>query len=154
MKKIFSLGVIAMLAACNNTTTTVTDKDTVTNEAIITPDTVTTVVYTPVEGDVIYKDGKVMVMRNGQWVETNEDVTLANGVVIDKTGKAKKGKVEIKLEDGEIVNKTGNFFDKTGKAIDNAWQDTKDAVEDAGKAIGNATKKVGKEIDTALDKDK
>ena len=53
-----------------------------------------------------------------------------------------------------LVNKSGDFFDKTGRAIDNAWQDTKRAVKDAGEAVGDAAKKVGKEIDTALDKDK
>jgi hypothetical protein len=154
MKRIFSLAFVAILAACNNTATTVTDSDTVASETIVTPDTAATVFYTPVDGDVIYKDGKVMVMRNGQWVETDKDITLENGVVIDKTGKAKRGKVEIKMEDGNIVSKTGNFFDKTGKAIDNAWEDTKDAVKDAGKAVGHAAEKVGKKIDTALDKDK
>ena len=74
--------------------------------------------------------------------------------IIDKKGKARKDDVEIKLEDGEVVNKTGNFFDKTGRAIDNAWQDTKRAAKDVGDAIGDAAKKTGKEIDTALDKDK
>lgn len=150
MKKFFPIAIAAMMAACNSSTT-VEDKDTV---LATTPDTVTTVVYTPVDGDVVYKDDKVFVMRNGQWVEAEDNVTLDNGVVIYTTGRAKKGDVEIELEDGEMVNKSGDFFDKTGRAIDNAWQDTKRAVKDAGKAIGKTAKKIGKEIDTALDKDK
>ena len=153
MKKVFPVVIAAMFAACNTTTTTNTDNDTVVTETTV-PDTVSTVVYVPVDGDVLYKNDKVMVMRNGEWVETDKTVTLDNGVVIDKKGKARKDDVEIKLEDGEVVNKTGNFFDKTGRAIDNAWQDTKRAAKDVGDAIGDAAKKTGKEIDTALDKDK
>lgn len=150
MKKFFPIAMAALLAACNSSTTTVSDEDTALTD---TPDTVTTV-YAPVDGDVIYRDDKVYVMRNGEWIEAEDDVTLDNGVVIYKTGKAKKGDVEIELEDGEMVNKSGDFFDRTGRAIDNAWQDTKRAIKDAGEAVGGAAKKVGKEIDTALDKDK
>jgi len=150
MKKFLPIAIAAVMAACNSSNT-VTDEDTVVTE---TPDTTIAVVYTPVDGDVIYRDSKVYVMRDGQWVEAKDDVTLDNGVVIYKTGKARKGDVEIELKDGEMVNKSGDFFDRTGKAIDNAWQDTKEAVKDAGEAVGKTAKKIGKEIDTALDKDK
>ncbi len=150
MKKFIPVAIVALLAACNNTSTTKTDNDTVVTTTTTVPANVTADVYTPVEGDVIYKNDKVLVMHNGEWVVADEDVTLDNGIVIDKHGKAKKGDVEITMKDGEVVSKTGNFFDKTGHAIDNAWQDTKDAVKDAGKAVGKAAKKVGKEIDTTF----
>lgn len=147
MKKVLPFAVAALLAGCNSSSTEVTDTDTI---VAVLPATDPTIVYTPVDGDIIYKDGKTMVMKDGQWVEVSDTITLENGVVIDKTGKATKDGIVIRLDEGEVVTKTGNFFDKTGKAIDNAWQDTKEAVKDAGKAVGDAAKKVGKEIDTAF----
>ena len=159
MKKLIPAAFMALLAACNSSTSTTSAEDTmvVAPNTDVTPDTatiVTTEVYTPAEGDVIYKDGKTMVMRNGDWVVVDKEITLDNGVVIYKDGTVKKDKEEIKLEEGEVVNKAGNFFDRTGKAIDNAWQDTKDAVKDAGQAVGDAAKKAGKKIDTIFDKKK
>jgi hypothetical protein len=155
MKKIFAIAFAATsFIACNNSNTESTNTDTIsTDTAVIAPvptDTATAVTYVPADGDIIYRDSKVYVMKNGAWVETENDVTLDNGVVVYKTGKVRKADKEIELKEGEVVNKTGNFFDKSGHAIANAWDDTKDAVKDAGNAVGKAAKKVGKEIDTAV----
>ncbi|SFQ08768.1 DUF6799 domain-containing protein [Parafilimonas terrae] len=159
MKKFIPVVFMALLAACNSSSSDTSAEDTmvVMPDTDITADTTTVVateVYTPSEGDVIYKDGKTMVMRNDDWVVVDKEITLDNGVVVYNDGTVKRDKAAIKLEEGEVVNKAGNFFDKTGKAIDNAWQDTKDAVKDAGQAVGDAAKKAGKKIDTIFDKKK
>ena len=155
MNRIFVIAfAAASFTACNNTNTSSTDADTTITDTMATipeaTDTVTTITYIPAEGDVIYKDSKVYVMKNGAWVEADNDVTLDNGVVVYKTGTVKKDKKEIELKEGEVVNKAGNFFDKTGHAIANAWDDTKDAVGDAGRAVSKTAKKAGKEIDTLV----
>ncbi|MDQ3846811.1 MAG: hypothetical protein M3342_22780, partial [Bacteroidota bacterium] len=82
--------VVAMVfMACNNTetsTTTVDSKDTVntidTSRTVTTTTTTTDNAYAPAEGDVTYRERKVMVWRNGQWVEADKDVRLNNGVVV------------------------------------------------------------------------
>ncbi len=84
MKKIFVLAALtATFMACNdsNTGDTTVETDTTT-----TTTTNTTVQYTPAEGDVSYRDGKVVVWRNGDWVVSDDDVTLDNGVVVRKNG--------------------------------------------------------------------
>lgn len=159
MKTIFVIAIAAAsFTACNNAGTGSTDTDTIITDssftdtmpaAPVTTDTVTSA-YTPVEGDVIYRDNKVYVMKNGTWVEANNDVTLDNGAVVYKTGTVKKDKQEIKLKEGEMVSKTGNFFDKAGHAFSNAWGQTKDAVKDAGKAIDKTAKKAGAKVDSIV----
>ena len=86
MKKIIAMAFAGLsLAACNN------DADTASVETdTTTTTTTTTTTYTPVDGDVTYRENKVMVMRNGEWVEADDDVTLDNGVVVYRTGKVKK----------------------------------------------------------------
>ncbi|MGV3656981.1 MAG: hypothetical protein ACO1NX_03470, partial [Chitinophagaceae bacterium] len=71
MKKFLVMALAAVsLAACNDadgdnastdmdtTTTTTTTTTTSANEA-----------YSPVDGDVTYRENKVRVMRNGEWVD-------------------------------------------------------------------------------------
>jgi hypothetical protein len=156
MKKIFAMAFAAFsLAACNNDhadTTTVDMTDTTTVDTTLTT-TTTSTAYTPAEGDVTYRDKNVMIYRNGQWVKTNEDVKMENGVVVRKSGKVEKEGKEVELKEGEVVNKTGNFFDKTGRAIDNAWDATKEGAKDAGRAVGNAAEKVGQKAKDVVDKD-
>jgi len=106
--------------------------------------------YEPKEGDVTRKDGKVMVWRNGEWKEADNDVTLDNGVVVKRDGKVVRGEEEIVLNDGEIVDKTGRFFDKAGHAIENAWKDAKEGVKEAGKEV----KEVFSDDDKKKDKNK
>ena len=73
-----------------------------------------------------------MVYRNGQWVEADDDV---------------------KLENGEVVDRDGDFFDATGRAIENAWDDTKAGVKEAGKDIEKAAQKAGDKVEGAVDDD-
>jgi uncharacterized lipoprotein NlpE involved in copper resistance len=153
MKKIFFLSIaVASIVACNNG-----------NETSVTSDTTTvmhednhdaTANYTASEGDVTYRDNKVMVMKNGEWVETNDEVTLDNGVVVHKNGQVKRNDDVVVMHDGEIVTRSGNFFDRSGRAIDNAWDATKEGVKDAGRAIKNTAEKIGEGAERAVDHDK
>jgi hypothetical protein len=168
MKKILVMaGAALWLTACNDTktdgtvdtttqtTTTSTNPDT-TGYGDTTATTTTTsssTAYTPAEGDVTYRENKVKVRRGDAWVDANDDVRLDNGVVVYRTGKVKKDDHEIVLKDGEVVNRTGNFFDKSGRAIENAWDATKEGVKDAGKAIKKTAKKVGEKAKDAVDDD-
>ena len=160
MKKILGLAIVSIaIFACNDNQSPSINEDTRDTSAVIEtppPATATTeTVYMPAEGDYTYKEHKVLVMKNGEWVEVNKEVKLDNGTVIEKNGTVKRDGKEIKLEDGTVVNKEGNFFDKTGHAIDNAWEATKDGVKKAGNEIEKGAKKVGDEVhDATHDDDK
>lgn len=152
MKKIFLLAIVgATLVACNENAPSIND-DTRDNSTVTETPPATDVVYVPVEGDVTYKDSKVHVMRNGAWVESNEDVKLNDGTTITKSGKVVKDGKDMQLEDGVVINGEGNFFDKAGQKIDNAWDATKDGANKAGDEIEKGAKKTGNEIEKGADK--
>ena len=156
MKKIFGLAIVSMaIFACNDNQSPSINEDTRDTSAVIeTPPPATTeVVYTPAEGDYTYKEKKVMVLKNGEWVEVDKEVKLDNGTVIEKNGTVKKDGKEVQLEEGTVVNKEGNFFDKAGHAIDNAWDATKEGVKKAGNEIEKGAKKVGDEVHDATHDD-
>ncbi len=157
MKKIITITfAAAFLAACNdnNADNATVDRDSISTMDQTTTTTTTSTTYTPVDGDVTYKEKKVMVMRNGAWVDADDDVRMDNGVVVYRTGKVRKDGNEIELKEGEVVNRTGEFFDETGRAIENAWDATKEGVKDAGKALKKTTKKAGEKVEDAVDNDK
>ena len=156
MKKTFLMFcVVASLSACNSSTddTTIDETDTVVTTST-TETTTSTDTYTSSEGDVSYRNGKLMVWRNNDWVESDSDVTLDNGVIIYRNGEVKRDNTTIKMEDGEVVTRTGRFFDRTGAAIENAWDDTKRGVSKAGKAVGDAVSDAAKDVKDAVDGDK
>lgn len=160
MKKIFAFAVLAAsISACNdadNNTTTVDSDTSTTTTTVTTPDTLsqtTTATYTPAEGDVSYRNGKVVVWKNNDWVVSDKDVTLDNGVVVNRKGEVRRDKDVVNLEEGEVVSRTGNFFDKAGNAIDDAWDATKRGAKKAGNAIEKGAKKVGEKTKDALDID-
>lgn len=65
-------------AACSNShteTTTTTDSPGVTTTTTTSNTTISTA-YTPAEGDVTYRDGKVKVYKGSTWVDTDNDVVL------------------------------------------------------------------------------
>ncbi len=140
MKKVLGLAAICIsLISCEdkkesstvtNSDTTVMNTDTGTVETI---NTTTTTVYTAADGDVTYRDGKLMRYENGTWVASDKDVTLDDGTVVTVKGEARdrNGK-KVKINDGGVINKTGRWFDKAGNAIENAWDDTKAAVKAYG----------------------
>ena len=153
MKKILGLAIVSMaIFACNDSQTPSINEDTRDSSSTVieTPPPPAVVAYVPADGDVTYKDQKLMVMKNGEWVEAKEDVKLDNGVVIYRNGKVKKDGKEVEIEDGYIVNKEGNFFDKTGNAIENAWDNTKEGAKKAGNEIEKGAKKAGDKVEDAL----
>ena len=117
MKKILVVAAIAFLASCNNE-----KADTTTNET-----TTTTKTYEPGEGDVSYRDGRLVVYRNNAWVDADADVTLDNGIVVRRTGRVVKDNEEYELEEGVVVTKEGDFWDKAGNAIEEGWEGIKKA---------------------------
>ena len=130
MKKLFVVGMIgATMLSCNSgTSETTTKSDTTANAA-------TTTTYTPAEGDVSYRNGKVVVWRNNDWVIADDDVTLNDGVVVRRNGEVKRGDDVVVLKDGEVVDKSGRFFDKAGNALEDAWQGAKKGVKKAGEEV-------------------
>lgn len=156
MKKIFGLAIVSMaFFACNDNESPSINEDTrdTSTTVIETPAPATDNVYVPVDGDITYRDNKVHVMRNGAWVEADDDVKLDNGVVVYRTGKVKKDGKEVELEDGVVVTKDGNFFDRTGRAIENAWDATKEGVKKAGKEIEKGAEKAGDKASDAVHDD-
>lgn len=130
--------------------------------------------YTAEDGDVMWKDGKLMEYKSGAWTVAEKDITLGDGTVISLKGNitGKDGKM-ISIKEGETVKKTGQFFDKAGNAIANAWDAAKEGVknavdatkegvkdaanavkegaEDAGKAVEEGAKKVGDKAKKVVD---
>lgn len=150
MRKMIALAFAAFsFVACKDNETEKTTVETENNAS----ETSTSGTYTPAEGDVTYQGNKVRVRRNGEWVDSEEDVTLDNGIVVMRDGRVRKDGREVELEDGEIVNRTGDFFDRSGRAIENAWDATKEGAKDAGRAIKNTAEKVGDRAADVLDGD-
>ena len=90
MKKMFAIAIVtASLIACNDSSTDQVSVDADTTSTSTTT-TTTTTQYTPSEGDVSYRNGKVVVWKNSDWVEADEDVTLSNGVIVRKNGEVKR----------------------------------------------------------------
>ncbi|HMK03145.1 MAG TPA: DUF6799 domain-containing protein [Ferruginibacter sp.] len=157
MKKIMAIAIIAAsMAACNTqdkSTTTVEGMD---STATVSGDTArfvnTNVTYIPGEGDVMYRERKVVVWKNGQWVDADGDVTLENGIVVSKNGEVRRGDDVVVLEEGVTVNRSGNFFDKTGNAIDDAWDATKKGVGKAADATKKGVTKAAQAVKKAGEK--
>jgi hypothetical protein len=94
-----------------------------------TETTTTQTTYTAAEGDVSYRGGKLMVYRNNAWVESENDVTLDNGIVVRRTGRVARDNEEYELEDGVVVTKSGDFWDRAGNAIEDGWEGVKKAFK-------------------------
>ncbi len=59
----------------------------------------------------------------------------------------------VALNDGEVVDRTGNFFDKADNAIEDGWDATKRGAKKAGNGIEKGAKKVGEETKDVFDGD-
>jgi hypothetical protein len=142
MKKLLLMAAVASIAvACNNEASMTETSDSVAITPVDTlPVTETFTDYK--EGDVIKKDGQLVVYTNGTWVPVEKDLVLDNGVTVKKSGEIvdKNGRT-IVLEDGERVSKTGLFFNRAGAAVEDAWDATKRGVTNAAEATGNAVEK-------------
>lgn len=154
MKKLIVVALVATtFAACGDQNKSeVTTVDTDTSTVVTTEPTTqnTTTVYSPAEGDVTYRDGKVMVWRNGNYVAADKDVTLDNGIVINKNGQATRNGEVVVMEDGEVVTTSGRWYNKAGEGIDDAWDATKKGVRKAANAVEKGAKKVGEEVKDAV----
>lgn len=129
MKKLFLIaGLAGFMVACTDTTSdATTDTDTVAAPPVempVTPvDTASAASTTMKEGVMTMKDGKVMVMTNGAWVELKEPVTTTNGRKVSVNGEVSKGDKKRKLEEGMMIDKDGQMMDKDGKMLDNSgWE--------------------------------
>lgn len=151
MKKILVMAFVAATFVACDTGTADNDADTTT---VTTTSTTDNAAYAPSNGDVTRKDGKVLVYRNGQWVETNEEVRVGNDVVVTSNGRAVKDGWEREIEEGETITHEGEFLDRTGQAIENAWDETKEGVKKVGEEIGDAARKAGRELEKATDRNR
>ena len=183
-KTILFAAAVILFTSCNNpdktendnTVTTVSDTAAMTTETRTMPadtmmrdtpvnnvsttsatSTTKTAAYSPSEGDITYRNGKLMVWRNNKYVESDKDVTLGEGLVAKRNGEITKDGEVVSLDEGESVSKTGRFFNKAGEGIEHAWDATKKgvskaagAVKKAGKKVGEAGKKVGEEVKDAV----
>ena len=151
MKRILAIAFAATwLVACgDNTATDSTTEDR--EETPISSPAAPSTTYTPADGDVTYRDKKVHVWRDNNWVESDKDVTLDNGAVVYRDGRVERDNREVELEDGEVVNKTGNFFDKTGNAVEKGWKDVKQGAKAMGKDIEKGAKKVGDKVEGTVE---
>jgi major membrane immunogen (membrane-anchored lipoprotein) len=152
MKKLLGITALSVwLVACGDTQSD--------NKSIGSPNSATEAqettpnAYTPENGDVTFREGKVLVMKNGEWEKADGEVKLDNGAVVYADGRVVRDDKEITLQDGEVVNESGDVFDRTGKAIESAWQDAKKDVKDAGKEIEKGAKKTGDKVEDAVDHD-
>lgn len=150
MKKIIAAGMVCLaFTACTNSTKTNEVIATDTSATVMEPKgdaVVTTVVYTPAEGDVIYRDGKVMVWHSNAYVVTNKDVKLDNGLVVKPNGDVVREDETVTLDDGEAVSATGRFFNKAGNVIEDGWKGAKKGVKKAGEGIKKAAKETGEAV--------
>jgi hypothetical protein len=156
MKRIlvFALAAISFTACDNKKTdeTTISSSDSATTTSDVMADNTTVAnTYIPAEGDVMYRDGRLMVWRSNAYVVADNDVNQDNGIVVRRNGEVvREGKV-IRLQEGEAVTKTGRFFNKAGEAIEDAWDATKKGVSKAADAVGKGAEKVGDKVKDAVD---
>jgi hypothetical protein len=75
------------------------------------------------DGVMAMRDGKMMVMKSGNWEAMKESVTTTNGRKVKPDGEVSKGSRKKKLEEGQMIDKDGQMMDKDGKMMDNTgWE--------------------------------
>jgi len=150
MKKIFLTAFVAVaLTACNSTESkhaVALDKDSTTNTAMNEATG-----YVPNDGDVTFRNNKVMVYRDTSWKETTDAQTVGSGAVVHPDGTVTNGVQADTLKDGQVVSKTGTFFDASGHVIKDPWTPTKKGV---GESVGNAENKTAVKGAASGDKNK
>lgn len=156
--KILLGAALAVFAAtsCESKTTTTDNNmtavvDTPPPAPVVTMDTPSGT-YVAKEGDVMLKDGQVVVYSNAAWVPASGDTKLKNGVWVAKDGKVKSDNKEIMLSEGERVDADGNFWDDAGNAVADGWDATKKGASKAGQGIAKGAEKAGEAIATGAKK--
>lgn len=153
MKKIFGILLISgSIIACDDARNNNNSIGSPGN-AEATDETKASPAYVAEDGDIMYKDGKILVRKDGDWKERDTKVTLDNGAVVYTDGLVVKDEKEIKLQEGEVISEEGDVFDKAGNKIEAAWKDVKEGVKDAGNEIEKGAKKAGDKVDDAVDHD-
>ena len=155
MKKVFIAAPLFLLIACNdnNKSTTLPNSDPAmaTNaDTQISDHTYVKRVYSPAEGDIIYREKKINVWKNGAYVEADNDVTLDNGIIVKRNGEVSRKDKTVKLEEGEVVSKTGEFFNSVGEKIEDGWDATKRGVKKAAAEVEKAAEKTGEKVNDAV----
>lgn len=157
MKKIFLMAGLAagILSCSNDTTQSNTAGDSASNTSTNAANAPATTTYTAAEGDVSYRDGRVVVWRNNAWVDADNDMTLDDGTVVRRNGRVVRNGEERELEDGVVVTKTGRFFDKAGNAIENGWEGLKKGAGEAAEGVKEGFNKAKEGVkDAVTDDDK
>lgn len=75
------------------------------------------------EGDITMKHGKMMVMKNGQWIDLKGPATLSNGYKVMSNGDVMiKGK-KYRMYEGYSARANGEMTDSSGKIMDSTTMD-------------------------------
>ena len=129
MKKLLILlAITGFMTACNNGAkkedSSATGDTTTTTETTPAPDTQPTTAAPAIKDSVMqFKDGKVMIMVGGSWVELSATVTTTNGRKVSPNGEVSKSGKTRKMEEGMMIDKDGQMMDKDGKMMDNTgWE--------------------------------
>ena len=127
MKKLLAfLAITAFITACGDAAEKDAASDTTTTEVSPAPaDTASVATTTPAVKDSLmqFKDGKVVIMSGGSWVDLSATVTTTNGRKVTPSGEVSKGGKTRKLEEGMMIDKDGQLMDKDGKMMDNTgWE--------------------------------
>ncbi len=69
------------------------------------------------EGDMMMKEGKMMIMKAGAWVAMDKDITLANGSKVMLNGDVKMKDHTMKMSEGGMIKTNGDLMDKDGKML-------------------------------------
>lgn len=146
MKKILLAAFIsASVMACTNEADSSTElNDTTDNAANATGS------YTEKEGDVTYRNGKVMVWRDNQWVEAENDVEV-NGMTVRKTGVIVRDGEEVEMEEGEVVGPDDRYFDEAGNAIQDGWDGLKKGAHEAKEGVKKGYNEAKDEVKEVFD---
>ena len=174
MKKVIvAVAAVAFFTACNGdktdsttvtTDTSVASMNSMADTMVVPADhttTVSTVAYVPAEGDVTYRNGKVMVYKNNDYVVVDNDVTLDDGIVVRRNGEVVRDGKIVRLEEGESVSRVGRWFNKAGEGMEDAWdgvkkgatkaaEGVKKGATKAAEGVKKAGQKVGEEVKEAV----
>ena len=169
MKKLLMIAAVAFaFTACTDEkkteTTVVTDtsSNALMNDAMLT-DSIAAVqnVTAMGNGDIMMKDGKILIMKAGSWVEMKETTTTANGAKVMTNGTVitKEGN-KIQLTEGGMIHNNGTVMDNSGKtigqkvdaALDTGGAMFKEGAKDLKEETGRLIKKAGEGLKKAGDK--
>jgi hypothetical protein len=170
MKKLFMIAAVALaFTACTDEkkteTTGVTDtsSNALMNDAKATDSTAMNSDnnMTIANGDIMMKSGKMMIMKDGNWVEMKETTITANGARVMTNGvvMTRDGN-KIQLTDGGMVHNNGDIMDYKGKsigqkvdaALDTAGIRLKEGAKDLKEGTGKLIQKAGEGLRKAGDK--